>query len=66
MIPEILIIVEGGLVQDVVCISGQCRVRVHDYDVEGSDPEDIETNDEGEEFLASDYGTLTATPMIGH
>lgn len=51
---HILVIMEGGIIQDMVIPAG-CVVEVHDYDVEGAEPEihDIDTDDDGAEFVRS-------------
>jgi hypothetical protein len=36
--PTVTVIMEGGIVQDVVVAGGQARVLVKDYDTEGLDP----------------------------
>jgi hypothetical protein len=47
---RIVIIVEGGVVQDVFGIPKGYGLEVHDYDVEGCDEGDLETNDDGDKF----------------
>ena len=40
---KIVVILDGGLVQDILISSGQGEAYVLDYDVEGLDPEEIMT-----------------------
>ncbi len=48
---RIVVVVEGGMVQNVLDIpSGYC-LEVHDYDVEGSGERDLETDDDGDVFF---------------
>jgi hypothetical protein len=39
--PDIIIIVEGGLVQNVLCNSRGLRIYKIDYDIEGADESDL-------------------------
>ena len=51
---EIVITVEGGLIQDVN-IPKDCHisVRVMDFDVEGCESDRVKTNNVGEEYIES-------------
>ncbi len=58
----ITVIVEGGMIQDVIGIPKGVRVEVHDYDTEGGDPdiESIETDRQGgRHFVSLWNGTRT-------
>lgn len=50
----VVAIVEGGVVQGVSAPDG-INVEVHDYDVEGCDPERLSTDSDGKEFLRGKY-----------
>lgn len=52
--PEIVITVEGGLIQDVK-IPKNCnvRVKVMDFDVEGCENDEVKTNSMGDEYIES-------------
>ena len=39
---KIIVIVDGGIVQDVQGIPKRAVIEVHDYDVDGATPEDID------------------------
>ena len=54
--PTVTVIMEGGLVQDVVVVGGRVRVLVKDYDTEGLDPEvyDIRREENGDEYTLTD------------
>jgi hypothetical protein len=50
--PEIVITLEGGLIQHVDIHGGTARVEVHDYDTEGTnEPERLERDPDGTAFL---------------
>jgi hypothetical protein len=53
-VPEIVITVDGGLIQDVK-IPKNChiRVKVMDFDVEGCEDDEITTNRAGDEYVES-------------
>lgn len=53
-VPEIVITVEGGLIQDVQ-IPKDCnvRVKVMDFDVEGCEDDEVKTNSAGDEYIES-------------
>ncbi len=50
---DIVIIVEGGLIQSIR--GNTQRVVVRDYDVEGTDPNRCEIDDEGCECIVSEH-----------
>jgi hypothetical protein len=47
---EILIIVQGGSVQEVYGIPPEIVVRVKDYDVDGADDADLKQDRDGERY----------------
>ena len=50
--PEIVVTVEGGLIQHVDIHNGTARVEVHDYDTEGtSEPQNLERDPDGTAYL---------------
>jgi len=51
----ITITVEGGLILDIAGIPKGVRVEVWDFDIEGCDPEHLETTDYGDEYCLSVY-----------
>lgn len=54
--PTVTVIMEGGIVQDVVVAGGRVRVLVKDYDTEGLDPAvyDIRRDENGDEYTLTD------------
>src|SRR3546814_7679798 len=54
--PTVTVIMEGGVVQDVVAEGGTVRVLVKDYDIEGLDPEadDIRRDENGDPYMLTD------------
>lgn len=48
---EIVIVVEGGVVQEIYGIPQDVVVRVKDYDVEGQDNATLEHDRDGEAFF---------------
>ena len=50
---QIIITVEGGIVQHVEVPSHEVEVVIRDYDVEGVDSDRLEKDDEGEECVVS-------------
>lgn len=48
---QITVTVEGGVIQDISDIPPDVKVVVKDYDVEGGDPEDMKTDDNGDEYF---------------
>ena len=51
---EIVITVEGGLIQDVNIPKGcHISVKVKDFDVEGCESDRVTTNNAGEEYIES-------------
>jgi hypothetical protein len=51
---EIIITIEGGLIQDVNIPKGcKIRVKVMDFDVEGIESERVKTNKAGQEYVES-------------
>ncbi len=52
--PEIVITVEGGVIQDIQ-IPKNCnaRVKVMDFDVEGCEDAEVSKNSKGEEYVES-------------
>jgi hypothetical protein len=57
MVPLITVIVVGGVVQDVTFENGPARVIVCDYDTEGADPAELDTDGNGDRYLRSDWST---------
>ena len=55
--PRITVTVSGGVVQSVTIEGGRARVLVHDYDTDGSDPNDphLRTDAAGECYYAADW-----------
>ena len=51
MTKNVTISIEGGAIQGVECPSG-VQVVVHDYDVDGSEP-DLTEDETGDEYLES-------------
>jgi hypothetical protein len=54
-IPKIIIIVEGGVVQDVIIRNVSVIVEVRDYDTDGTD-DNIATDDNGDVYAWEQYG----------
>jgi hypothetical protein len=54
--PTVTVIMEGGLVQDVIAAGGPVRVLVKDYDTEGLDPEvyDIRRDENGDAYTLTE------------
>ena len=54
--PTVTVIMEGGIVQDVVVAGGRVRVLIKDYDTEGLDPAvyDIRRDENGDEHTLTD------------
>jgi len=55
---KITIIVQGGLIQDVL-IPKKLKdtiVIVRDYDTEGADPENLKEDEDGSEYVESEWG----------
>ena len=51
---EIIIILEGGLIQDVKIPKGcDVRVKVMDFDIEGCEEDEITANSDGDEYVES-------------
>ena len=50
---EILVIVEGGLVQEIYGIPPDVVVRVKDYDVDSCDEADLQRDRDGERYCES-------------
>ena len=48
---RIVIVVEGGVVEDVLGIPQGYGLELHDYDVERSNESDLETDDDGDKFF---------------
>lgn len=59
MADTITVIMEGGLIQDIIGIPAGITIRVHDYDVEGVDTEDLKTNGDGEEYTEAIWEAQT-------
>ena len=55
--PTVTVIMEGGLIQDVVAQRGVVRLLVKDYDTEGLDPAiyDIRRDENGDQFSLADW-----------
>ena len=54
--PRVIVIVSGGVVQNVIIDGGKVHVEVHDYDTDGADPGDrlIEFDEEGAAYVCAD------------
>ena len=54
--PTVTVIMEGGVVQNVVAEGGAVRVLIKDYDIEGLDPEvyDIRRDESGDPYTLTD------------
>jgi hypothetical protein len=61
---EIIIVVEGGVIQDIQFPENcPCTIQVRDYDIEGTD-EDVLTEDEdGNEYVESNYSPFDGTDL---
>ena len=55
--PSVTVVLEGGIVQDLMVAGGRVRVLVKDYDTEGADPEhhDIRRDPDGDHYVLSDW-----------
>ncbi len=53
MAEEILIVIEGGLVQEVYGIPPDVVVRVKDYDIEGYDEAQLQKDRDGQSYFES-------------
>lgn len=49
---KIIVVMEGGIIQDIQHIPAGIAIEVRDFDVEGSD-EELSKTDEGEEYVES-------------
>lgn len=48
---EVIVVISGGIVRNVTLPNGtEVAADVYDYDTEGSDPEELETDAEGKNF----------------
>ena len=56
-VPLITVIVEGGVVQNVTFENGPARVIVRDYDTEGADPAELDTDGNGDCYVRGDWST---------
>ena len=57
VVPVITVIVVGGVVQDVTFENGPARVIVCDYDTEGTDPAELDTDGNGDRYVRGDWST---------
>lgn len=59
--PRVIVIILGGVVQNVAVDGGYARVEVRDYDTDGADPGDpnIRTDVEGRRYAFSDWSNVT-------
>ena len=48
---KIIIIVEGGLIQDISNIPHDIEIEVRDYDTDGADEENTKKDSDGDEYL---------------
>jgi hypothetical protein len=48
---RIIVVVRGGLVEDVTNVPKGVTVEVHDYDTEGAQPGELVTDDKGDEHF---------------
>jgi hypothetical protein len=55
VVPLITVIVVGGVVQDVTFENGAARVIVCDYDTEGADPAELDTDGNGDRYVRGDW-----------
>jgi hypothetical protein len=60
MAKRITIIMDGGVIQDILDIPADCEIEVRDFDVEGCEFEDVLTDDNGEEYTSSVWGENVA------
>ncbi|MBV9510941.1 MAG: hypothetical protein JO303_11745 [Caulobacteraceae bacterium] len=60
--PLATLIMDGGLIHEVRLDHGACRIAVHDYDVEGVEPERLERDAEGRPFLRTLWGAWPDEP----
>lgn len=51
--PDIIVELNGGLIQDVSGLPKGWNIVVRDYDVEGADEDDLETDEDGEYYSES-------------
>lgn len=54
--PLVVVVMEGGAIHDVTFEGRPCRVLIRDYDVEGGELEDCESDPEGRAALTFRYG----------
>ena len=60
--PLATLIMDGGLIHEVRLDHGVCRIAVHDYDVEGVEPERMEQDAEGKWFVRTHWGAWPDDP----
>ena len=53
--PRVIVTVSGGVVQNVEIEGGKVRVEVRDYDTDGADDPDIQTDEDGDRFTLADW-----------
>lgn len=55
--PAVTVIVEGGVVQNVIIKDGPVRVQVRDYDTDGADPDDprVRTDENGDRYELGEW-----------
>lgn len=56
-VPLVTVTVVGGVVQDVTFENGPARVIVCDYDTEGADPAELDTDGNGDRYVRGDWST---------
>jgi len=53
--PRVIVTVSGGVVQNVEIEGGTVRVEVRDYDTDGADDPNIQTDEDGDRFTLADW-----------
>ena len=53
--PRVIVTVSGGVVQNVEIEGGTVRVEVRDYDTNGADDPNIQTDEDGDRFMLADW-----------
>ena len=53
---RIVIVMEGGVIQDIVNIPPGVEIEVRDFDIEGTIEEELEETPDGEQYVQSLWG----------
>lgn len=53
--PRIIVVMEGGVIQNVVKKGTRIKVEIRDFDVEGTPDVDLKTTPKGEQYYQSIY-----------